>query len=39
MNRTYQNNIQDTIELSSDKLDSESSKYEEIIENRQALTT
>jgi len=39
MNRTYQNNMQDTMKLSADKLDSESSNYEEIIENQQDMTT
>ena len=39
MNGTQQNNMQDTMELSSNKLDSESCNNEEIIENLQDLTT
>jgi len=39
MNGTHQNNMQDTMELSSNKLDSESCNNEEIIENLQDLTT
>jgi len=39
MNGNHQNNMQDTMELSSNKLDSESCNNEEIIENLQDLTT